>query len=217
VIADHIAFAAGANTSDRQDNGINGGDLSRDDGLQPDHDHRREHHRVDGGVRHRTVRAATVDRDAHAVGRREHRSAVSADVAGRRRKHMLSQGNIDGPNGIAQSIVDHAARPVTDFVGRLKQRERGPAPMLGCLGEQCGGAEKAGDVDIVPARVHDRHVVTGGVGGAYRAGIGKTGCLFDRQRIHVSTHQYRRSGAVAHDAADAGATDPAAHLVATVA
>ena len=42
--------------------------FARDDGLQPNDDHRGEDHRVDGGLRHGTVRAAAVDRDAHAVG-----------------------------------------------------------------------------------------------------------------------------------------------------
>jgi len=54
--------------ADGQYGGLPGRHFARDDGLQPNDDHRCEDHRVDRGLRHRTVRAAAVDRDAHAVG-----------------------------------------------------------------------------------------------------------------------------------------------------
>jgi hypothetical protein len=46
-----------------------GGHFASRDGLQPDHDYRRQHHRVDRRLPHRPVRAAAVDGDPHSVRR----------------------------------------------------------------------------------------------------------------------------------------------------
>ena len=73
--------------------------------------------------------ASAIDGDSHAVGGREHWAAVSADMAGRCRKHMLGKGNIDGRNGVDEAIVDHAPGTVT---------------------------EQTCDVYVVAAGVHDR-------------------------------------------------------------
>lgn len=68
-------------------------------------------------------------------------------------------------------------------------------------------------MDIMAASVHDRHVVTGRIGRARRAGVGKTGVLPHGQCVHVSAHQYGRAVAIAQHANYAGAADAFAHFV----
>ena len=61
--------------------------------------------------------------------------------------------------------------------------------------------------------MHDRHVVTGGVGSASRTGVGKTGFFLDWQRVHVGAHEHGWAAAIAQAADHAGAANSIAHLI----
>src|SRR6478736_4377855 len=76
----------------------------RDDGLQPNDDHRGKDHRVDRGLRHGTVRAAAVDLDAHAVGGRQHSPGTGANLAGRCGQDVLGECNIDSGQQFRKTV-----------------------------------------------------------------------------------------------------------------
>ena len=67
-------------------------------------------------------------------------------------------------------------------------------------------------MDVVAAGVHHRHLVAVRVGAGGRAGVGQTGCLPHRQRVHVRPQQHRGAVAVAQHTDDAGAAYPLVHL-----
>jgi hypothetical protein len=166
--------------ADGQYGGLPGRHFPRDDGLQPNDDHRGKDHRVDGGLRHRTVRAAAVDLDAHAVGGRQHSPGTGANLAGRCGQDVLGECNIDSGQQFRKTVIDHCAGAVGCLLSRLKECDQGAAPMIGAISEELGRPEQRGDVHVVSAGMHDRYLVAIGVGGLHRAGVIESGGLFDR-------------------------------------
>ena len=128
MVGDDVALGAGLDAADGQHRGLAGAHLAGDDGLQPDDDHGGEHHRVDGGLRHGAVRAATVHGDPHAVGRGQRRPGAGADLSRRERQHVLAQGHIHPADQFRQPVFDHAAGAVSGLLGRLEQRDHGAGP-----------------------------------------------------------------------------------------
>lgn len=68
VITDDVALGAGPDAADGQYRRLGRRQFAGDDGLQPDHNHGGEHDRVDGGLRHRAVRAPAVPVLDHPLG-----------------------------------------------------------------------------------------------------------------------------------------------------
>lgn len=89
--------------------------------------------------------------DAHTVRAGQERARVGADDSGRNREHVLSERDVDRREHRRQAVADHGARTVGRFLGRLEQRDQGAVPVVAPLGEQLGGPEQRGDVDVVPA------------------------------------------------------------------
>jgi hypothetical protein len=58
-------------------------------------------------------------------------------------------------------------------------------------------------VQIVPAGVHHADILAGRVLGAHRAGEGRAGLLFHRERVEFGAHQDRGSAAILHHRHDA--------------
>src|SRR4051812_31412389 len=93
-----------------------------------------------------------------------------------------------------------------------KSTIQGAGPVLPTVGEQLRGAGQAGHVDVVAAGVHHRHLVAVGVGAGDLAGVGQSGGLPDRERIHVRPQQHRPAVPVVQDADHTGAAHPLVHL-----
>jgi hypothetical protein len=125
---------------------------------------------------------------------------------------MLSEGDIDGRQQRRQTVVDHRPGAVGGLLGRLEQRNQGAVPVRGPFGQQLRGPEQRSDMDVVPARVHHRHLVAVGVGGPDGAGVMQPGRLEHGQRVHVRTQQHGRTLPISQDPDDAGPAYPVVHL-----
>ena len=93
-------------------------------------------------------------------------------------------------------------RAANGFLGGLAKHDERPTPLLFELRQHARGAQKNGHMNVVTASVHDADF--GAVGALYFhvAGIGKAGVLDNGERIHVGTHVYRGTGAIAENADD---------------
>lgn len=155
--------------------------------------------------------------DAHAVRGGEHRSGPGGDDASGHRHHVLGQHHVDGAQQVREAVLDHPAGSVAELLGRLEQRDRGAAPVLPGVGEQGGGAQQAGHVHVVAARVHHRDLPVLGAGGHHGAGVGQAGLLRHGQRVHVGAHQHGRPVAVVQRRDHSGAADAGTDLEAEAA
>lgn len=140
IFGNHVAFRASFNAADCQHRSLARRRLPRHHGLQSDHDHRGEHHWVDGRVWHRTVTAAPMQGDPHAVGRRENRTGLCPDLTCGRRQHVLRERHVGLRDELREAVVDHAARAIAGFLRRLKYGDERAAPFFDS-GKQIGGAE----------------------------------------------------------------------------
>ena len=124
------------------------------------------------GLRHGAVRAAPVDGDPHAVGGRQRRAGPGAD-----RSRTASAARVGRtrrprrPTSVRQPVVDHLPGAVAELLGGLEQRDDAPVPVAAGVREQRGRPEQAGDVDVVPAGVHHRHLVAVQVPGGHGARV----------------------------------------------
>ena len=98
---------------------------------------------------------------------------------------MLGQATSTAERRVGRAVVEHAAGAVAGLLGRLEQRDHRAAPLFGRSGEQPGRAEQAGDVHVVSAGVHDRHLGAVRVGRDAVLAYGRPVCLLDRQGVHV--------------------------------
>src|SRR5215213_1801006 len=80
-------------------------------------------------------------------------AAVPTSPAGAART-CLRQRDIHEADQIGQSVGDRAPCAVPSLLGRLEQRDHGPAPVCGTASKQARGTEQAGDVHVVSARMH---------------------------------------------------------------
>ena len=120
---------------------------------------------------------------------------------------MLAEDDLRLGEALEEAVVDHRLGALRGLLGGLEDRQHRAVPGVAGGGEQRGRAGQPGDVHVVPARVHDRHLVAVGVGRGRGAGVGQAGGLLDRQRVHVGAQHDRRAVAVGQQPDDAGAAD----------
>ena len=187
-------------------------DLARDDRLQP-HDGGRGHHDgVDRGVRARAVAAATEERDGEAVGCRHLGAGAHADRAGRKRGDVLAEHDVRAGEAVEHAVGDHRLGALAVLLGGLEHRDDGARPRVPIGDEPLERAQHRGDVHVVAARVHDRHIETRGVGAARGARVVEAGALGDREGVGVGAQPHHGTGLgvgarVADDRGDPGPPD----------
>jgi hypothetical protein len=93
------------------------------------------------------------------------------------------------------------------LLGGLEDEHQRAAPGPRPHGQLRGRAEQAGDVHVVAARMHDRHVRAVGVLRPDRRRVVKAGLLVHGQRVHVGPQQHGRPGPAGEDADHAGTAD----------
>jgi len=120
---------------------------------------------------------------------------------------VLTEHDVGLRHPVVQTVGDHRLGAAALLLGRLEQDHERARPGVTVGDQAFGRAEQAGDVDVVPAGVHHRHVVALGIGAAGGAGVRQPGLLRHRQPVHVRAQQHRRTGAVLQHADHAGATD----------
>ena len=108
------------------------------------------------------------------------------------------------------STMPRAPSPVSS--AGWNRATRVPRQTVGTAGEQPGGAQQAGHVDVVAAGVHHRDLVAVVVGAGGCTRVGQAGRLPHRQRVHVRPQQHRGTVAVAQHTDHAGAAHPLVHL-----
>jgi len=102
---------------------------------------------------------------------------------------MLPQHDVGLAEPIEQAIVDHGPGALSELLSRLEDQDQRALPCVGVLGESSGGSQQAGDVHIVAAGVHNRHIVAVAIGSTRCAGIRQSGLFFHRQSVHIGTQQ----------------------------
>lgn len=92
------------------------------------------------------------------------------------------------PGGVEHPLVDHDLRPALALLAGLEHEDDVPGQLLPVCGQQPGGADEPGDVQVVPARVHP--AVEDG-------GVREPGVLLDREGVHVAAQQDGGAGPAA--------------------
>jgi hypothetical protein len=186
-------------TADRHHRDLPRRGLAGHDRLQPDDDHGREHHRVDGVLRHGAMAALPVHGHVDAVLRRHERARTCADRPGDAGQHVLGQGNVGGRDALEQAIVDHALGTVAGLLGRLEERNQGSGPLATVIGHELGHAEQARHVHVVATGMGHRHLVAGGIPAGRRSRVVRAGILSDGQCVQFGSEQYGWSAAIGQD------------------
>ena len=71
-----------------------------------------------------------------------------------------------------------------------------PLPTVLAVRHDAGGRDQRAHVQVVPAHVADRDVVSGGILGVHLARVRQAGLLLHRQRIELGAQQHGVAGAV---------------------
>ena len=211
-VRDHVFLGAGLQRTDRDHGGFRRRHFARHDRLQPQHDRRGHHHRIDAGLRHRTVRTTPEQADLQAVGRGRDRAGASAQHAGRSDHHMLAEDDVRFRKTLEQAVVDHRLRTRRGFFRGLEHHHQGAVPGIARVRHQGAGAREPGDVHVVAAGVHYRHGPAFGIVRRDLAGIRHPGGFLDRQRVHVGAQHHGRTIAVAQQPDDTGVADVFRHF-----
>ena len=182
-------------------------DVAGHDRLQLVDDLRADQDAVDRLVRLGGVRAAALDVDIDAVGRRHHRTGPDGEFAERDAGEVVHPVDLLDAEPLHHAVLDHLAAAAAALLGRLEDHHGG-AGEIARLGQVARGAQEHRGVAVVAAGVHlARH------GRLVRQVVR----LDDRQGVHVGA-QPDHLAAVALGAADdadhAGAADAGHHLVA---
>ena len=138
---------------------------------------------VERVLRSRGVAAQAADRDVEA-GEGSHvragpRVRVPLRLVG---GHVHAVRTDDGdPCCVEDALVEHLPGPVPALLARLEHEDDVAGQVGPVRVEEVGRADEAGDVEVVPARVHR----------TVRGGEVEPGLLLDGQRIHVAAQQDR--------------------------
>ena len=130
---------------------------------------------------------------------------------------MLAEHHVGNPEPVEQAVVDHRLGALADLFRGLEDEQQGAAPAARVRRQLGRRAEQAGDVRVVTAGVHHRHVLAVGALAAVGRRVVEAGPLEHRERVHVGPEQHGRAVAVGQQADDAGAADARRRLVAEVA
>lgn len=122
---------------------------------------------------------------------------------------MLAQDHVRLRKPLEQPVVDHRLGALCRLFGRLENGQHRPVPVPRRSGEQAGGTGQPGDVHVMSAGVHDRHLIAVVVDAGLGAGVVESGGLLDREGVHIGAQHDRRTDAIAQHAhhacpADAG-------------
>ena len=120
---------------------------------------------------------------------------------------MLAEHDVGLREPVEDAVGDHGLRAGAVLLGRLEHGDDRARPLFLGRDQLLERAEQRRHVHVVPARVHDRHVVAGGVGAARRARVLEPGLLGHRQRVHVGAQPDDRPLAVLDERGDAGLAD----------
>jgi hypothetical protein len=193
-----------------QHGGIDGPRLAADDRLQGEHDARREHHGILGGVGIRAVAADAAHDDVDRIDIGHRPSFDRAEHARRQRGAVVQRQRAIGPaEPLVQARLEHLQRPHADLLGRLADEHHLAAPARSRGGQRARRADQAAHVHIVAAGVHRRNLVAACRAPARLRGPGHAGLLLHRQPVEVGAHEDRAPGAVLQHADDAVAASEA--------
>ena len=208
LIRDDILRLARLHAPHRQHRKLGRIRLAAHDALQPQHDIRGQHHGIDAPARHAPMRPPPEQRDAKRIRGREERPRPHLHLPAPKRVHMLPEHHIRHGHLIIQPRINHRLRTLPALLIRLEHQHQVPRPGRHVRRQRIRRGEEAGDVDIVPARVHDGflHFVRN-VELALRARIRQTRRFLHGEGVHVRAEEDRFPGAVAQDRRDAVAAN----------
>jgi hypothetical protein len=127
---------------------------------------------------------------------------------------VLAQHDSRPGKPVEQTIVNHGLSTFRGLFARLEDCHHRPMPLLSCLRQQRGRADKPGHVHVMATHVPDRHRVPPRIFRLDLACIGQTRGLLDRQRIHVGAQHDGRPIAIAEQANDTGFADACCYFIA---
>jgi len=208
AVRDDVLLRAGLECADRDDGGVGAGDLPGHDCLQSHHSGCCHHDGVDGRLRPGPVAAAAEQHHPYRVGRCERGTGADGQGPGWQRRDVLAEHDVGAAEAVVEPVVDHGLGALPDLLGRLDDREHGPAPGRAVGGEGLRGAEQAGDMHVVPAAVHHRHLGAFAIDPDGLARVRQAGAFAQRQRVHVRPQQRRRAVPVPQHADDPGPPHP---------
>jgi hypothetical protein len=160
-------------------------------------------HGIDALLGMRTVGTLAGDGDVE-----EGAAGGSCGGAGDEFAHRQAGAVVHAEDGIAgetleQPVLQHFQCAADAFLGRLEDEVDGAVEVAG-FRQVFGGTQQHGRVAVVAAGVHAAGVL---------AGMGQSGCLQDRQRVHVGTQADRvLAVAIAQHADHTGFADAAMDL-----
>ena len=206
-IGDDVVLRAALNVADSDDRRVARLDLARHDGLQAQDGPGGDDDGINRVLGHGAVPAAAVDGDIHGVGVGRSVARYYADLAGGKLVAGV-QRHADRGLGKAreESVLNHGFGALHPFLGRLPDQHQRAMPLILGLHHDLGGADQGGHVNVMPAGMHDRDLVTGIVLGRNVAGVRQAGLLRDGQGIKFGAQHDDRSAAVAQDGNHARAT-----------
>lgn len=202
-----VVFSACVQLPNSHHGRITGGDFAGHYPLEPDRGSRGHEDRVHGGFRAGTVPAATVQGDVERIGRCHGNTGAKSEPACGDRRHVLTKDHLGLGDAVVEAVLDHGVRPATELFGRLEDRDQCAMPLLLCPDEFRHGANQAGDVDVVPAGVHDRYLKALVVHTHGSACVVQPGGFLDGQCIHVSTQHHNGALPVPENTHYAGLSD----------
>ena len=217
-IGDDVVLGAAVDRAHGNNGRILGIVFPGHDGLPAHNGPRRQHNRIDRGLRARPVPADTVNGDVHRVRVRRAEAGRVVDFSG-----WKLVGVVDGKRKVRfgkageQAVFHHGSSPADTLLGGLTDIDKSAVPAVFIPRQQCSGSDADGHVQVVPTGMHHRNFNAAVVVGGDVACVGEAGFLRDRQRIEFGAQHDRGSRSVLQDADHACAPDSGGHVVSKLA
>jgi hypothetical protein len=113
---------------------------------------------------------------------------------------VLAEDHIGTRNKVEEAGVDHGLSSAARLFSRLENRDDGSVPVCAVVHEPFQGSAETGDVNVMPAGMHDRYVPALLVDAPGGAGVVQACCLFYGQSVHVRAQQDGPTRTIVEDA-----------------
>ena len=131
-----------------------------------------------------------------------------ADLTGRQLiADVQRHGHIRTRKTRQQAVLNHAIGAADGFLGRLPDQHQSAVPGSPALRHDRGRARDGSHVQIVPAGVHHRNILSAVILGADLAGIGEAGLFLDRKGIKFGAQHHGWPGAILQNGGFIGRVD----------
>src|SRR3954453_13509183 len=156
--------------------------------------------------------AASVQNDREGVRRCECGAVAQADDPRREWRDMLPEYDGGSAEALEEAVVNHGSSSSPQLLCWLEHGHESARPAAGICRQGRAGTEQAGDVYVMSAGMHDRHLPAAVRHGTSHARVRQPGLLLDREGVHVRAQQNDRAVSVAEQTDHTGSTDTGDHL-----